>query len=102
MWSHTCPKSLVDLAVMVAHEPQAARKDTPLTYAVSVKTKARWLIRVRCGSLSRSESRWFRRQIDGAARLALLAVGSESKLPALSSASAGRVEPSGGCDGAVK
>ena len=29
----------------------------------------------------RSESRWFRRQIDGAARLALLAVGSESKLP---------------------
>ncbi len=38
--THACPKSDIDLAVMVAHEPQAARKDTPVTYAVSVKNQS--------------------------------------------------------------
>jgi len=35
--THLCPKTMIDLAVALTHEPQAARQDTPLVYAVSVK-----------------------------------------------------------------
>ena len=38
--THLCPKPAIDLSVAVQHEPQAARQDTPLVYAVSIKNQS--------------------------------------------------------------
>lgn len=38
--THLCPKPDIDLSVSVQHEPQAARQDTPLVYAVTAKNQS--------------------------------------------------------------
>lgn len=38
--THLCPKPDIDLSVAVQHEPQAARQDTPLVYAVTAKNQS--------------------------------------------------------------
>ena len=38
--TNLCPKTAIDLSVNVTHEPQAARQDTPIVYAVSVKNQS--------------------------------------------------------------
>lgn len=38
--TNLCPKTAIDLSVNVTHEPQAARQDTPIVYAVSVRNQS--------------------------------------------------------------